>query len=137
MLSRLDFLFLQNAGRVYHYILNPLSTAVLSSSIEAVASLYEKKVLLFGISVSISRNLLLVGTFDSGPSIGSIGDIGSAHLFYQDGGGQWQFSQIILDDPPFRGHWPGWSVAINPAHALVGMPLFDDPIPGGGSVSQG
>jgi len=126
---------LGNAGRVYHYLLNPSTGAVLSSSIEAFASVYDTTGLYFGRSVSISGNFLLVGS----PS--STGDgFGSAHLFYQDNEGQWQFSQIILEAPPadtFRNSYFAHSVVINPPHVLVGMPYFDEPLPDGKSVSNG
>jgi len=51
---------LGNAGRVYHYLLNPSTGAVLSSSIEAFASVFDTTGLYFGRSVSISGNFLLV-----------------------------------------------------------------------------
>ncbi len=133
MLSYVDFQLLQDAGRVYPYLLNPLSgsKAVSLPSIEAEESVYKITGRHFGMSVSISGNLLLIG------SPGAI--IGSAHLYYQDEGGQWQFSQIILDDPPedtFSESKFGYSVAINLHYALVGMPKFDEPIPGGEPVTD-
>ncbi len=122
MLSNLVSQLSQDAGRVYPYILDPLSDAVSLPSIEAEETVYEIAGVNFGFSVSISGNLLLIG------SPGSI--IRSIHLYYQDGGGQWQFSQIIPNAPNpanvdiLRDNKFGWSVAINSPYALVGMPKY-------------
>jgi len=113
-----------DAGRVYHYLLSPLAGASFSSRIDAVESVYETTGVNFGFSVSLSGNLLLIGC-----PFSTLDNIGSAHLFYQEGGDQWLFSQIILDNPVvenFRDSLFGFSVAVNLNHVLVGMPLFDD-----------
>ncbi len=109
---------------MYHYLLSPLTGATLSSTIEAVESIYETTGVNFGNAVSISDNLLLIGCPSS-----TLDNIGSAHLFYYDGRGHWLFSDIILNNPvvdTFRDSLFGFSVVVNSNHLIVGMPLFDD-----------
>jgi hypothetical protein len=84
---------------------------------------------LFGRSVSISGDLVIVGVYSD--DIGINADQGSAIIFRYDGS-SWNFQQQLADAVGTAGDSFGWSVAISGNSAIVGAYLDDN-----ASVNQG
>lgn len=85
---------------------------------------------LFGFSVSISGNYLIVGAYLD--DVGANVDQGSASI-YQYNGSSWVFMQKITDATGTAGDNFGFSVSISGSHALVSANLDDN----GANANQG
>ncbi len=75
----------------------------------------------FGISVAISGNLAIVGSWDADP--GGVTDAGSAYVFDATAGG---LVSTLNESAPATSDWFGYSVAISGNLAVVGA-IGDDP----------
>ena len=72
----------------------------------------------FGISVAISGNYAIVGSYYEDP--GNIGEAGSAYIFERNTSGNWSQKQKIVADDKQTYDYFGNSVAISENYAIVG-----------------
>lgn len=84
---------------------------------------------MFGCSIAISGNQLLVGAFqeDHNPAgTGSVSNAGSVYYYLRNGGGQWiQTQKLVASDRQPSDHF-GFSVSINQQTAVIGARYEDE-----------